>query len=308
MKSNDICCSFDSVYSEKIGLTFFKSFTVPSMRLSSRKCISSIFFNFFFRQYHSVLLKGRIPVSNVDHPLDKKIPFVKSWVTIYVNFVSFWVKMLSFFLRRYGKRAYKLSCDFIESIGRLYAFAAVVYKKNLSTTKRPFYIGSPRFFLIHLADPHLMCIPSLHVMVVVHTYTMFNLIVRQLGEEEKYRNQIIEMKQGALAIAHAVLFIKQHSVNCIPAALYGMNCFCPSLFTRQEAEEFIQQLFSPAPKPAYKTSRRVHPMHAPVTKLPQEDIEEIKAHILALYRRFFEEGKTAKTWDEPLVKFLREIG
>jgi hypothetical protein len=84
-----------------------------------------------------------------------------------------------------------------------------------------------------------------------------------------------------------------------------MTCFSPNLFPPEEAEKFIQLLFSPAPKPAYKTERRVHPMFAPATKLPQEDIAEIKAHILALYRRFLEEGKNAKSWDEPLVRFLK---
>ena len=296
-----------SVYSEKSSYAFFKSILIPCLRPAFCKSVPSIFFNFFFRQYRAAFLPGRIPVSRVDHPLDEKIPFVPSWVTIYLDFVHFWIRMLSFFLRRYGRRAYAPVRDFILSIGRLYAFAAEVYIKNLSTTKRPFYIARPRFFLIHLVDPHLMCVPSLHVMVAIHTYKMFKVIAKTLGEEENLKEQILEMKQGALAISQAILYVKQHSVNCIPAALYAMFCFSPSVFTDEDACSFTEQLFSPAPDAGKMPVRRVHPAASPSTKLPKEDQAEIKNHILSLYRRFRLEKETAKSWDEPLVNFLKKF-
>ena len=214
--------------------------------------------------------------------------------------------MLSFLLRRYGRRAYAPVGVFIRSMGELYAYAAEVYKKHLSTTKRPFYIARPRFFLIHLVDPHLMCVPSLHVMVAIHTYMQFTAIAKKLGEEEALKEQILEMKQGALAISQAILFVKQHSVNCIPAALYAMTCFSPGLFTREEAYTFTEQLFSPAPDAGkMPPGCRVHPSASPATKLPDEDQAQIKSHILTLYRRFLSEGETAKSWEEPLIRFLK---
>ena len=73
--------------------------------------------------------------------------------------------------------------DFIYTMGDLYAFAAEVYKRNMSTTKRPFYIARPRFFVIHMLDPHLMCIPSLHVMVVIHTYLQFIEAAKKLDRK-----------------------------------------------------------------------------------------------------------------------------
>jgi hypothetical protein len=298
----------DSVYSEKIVYAFLKTFFTPSLSKVSRKCVLSIFLNFFIRQYRSVMFPGRIPVAKVDHPLDEKIPFVPSWITIYLDFIGFWIRTITFFLRRYGRRVYKLIGEFIAHIGKLYAYAAEIYRENLSTTKRPFYIAHPRFILIHLLDPHLMCIPSLHVMVAIYTYKMFARIAKQLGEEEKLREQIDEMKQGALAICQAVLYTKQHSVNCIPAALYAMVCFCPDLFPPEEAEDFTSLLFSPAPSPdKAPPGSRVHPAFAPSPKLNETVQEEIKSHILALYRRFLAEGKTAKSWGEPLVNFLRTI-
>ncbi|MDR1869648.1 MAG: hypothetical protein LBQ82_06655 [Treponema sp.] len=298
----------ESVYSETSVYAFFKTIFVPSLRPSLIKCLSSIFYNFFYRQHLAAYLPGRIPVTSVDHPLDEKIPFTPSWVTIYIDFVQFWIRMLSFFLRRYGRRVYPHIKDFIFSMGRLYAHAAEVYTRNLSTTRRPFYIARPRFFVIHLFDPHLMCVPSLHVMVVIHAYTMFAKIAKVLGEEEKLKGQIDEMKHGALAICKAILFVKQHSVNCIPAALYAMTRFSPELFPQEEAEKFIALLFSPAPVSDNIPKKcRVHPCASPSTKLNETDITLIKNHILSMYRRFLAEGKTAQFWGEPILKFLREM-
>jgi len=300
MKSN-------SVYGETSVYAFFKSLFTPYLRPAFLKSVPQILYNFFYKQHLAAFLPGKIPVTKVDHPLDRKIPFVPSWVTIYIDFVHFWIRMLSFFLRRYGRRAYPPVKDFIYSMGELYAYAAQVYSKNLSTTKRPFYIARPRFFVIHLLDPHLMCVPSLHVMVVIYTYKIFSAIAKQLGEEENLKEQALEMKQGALAISQAILYVKQHSVNCIPAALYAVTNFCPDLFPPEEAEAFTELLFSPAPKPNETLHNcRVHPSAAPATDLSEPDKAEIKKHIITLYRRFMAEGKTTKFWGEPILNFLRE--
>jgi hypothetical protein len=304
-----------SVYDESAAYTFYKTLTASSLRPQSIRCIFSIFYNFFYRQYKAAWLPGRAPVSRADHPLDKKIPFTPSWVTIYLDFVFFWIRMLTFLLRRFRHKAYAHVGDFLVSMGKLYAFAAETYRKNFSTTDRPFYIARPRFFLIHLMDPHLMCVPSLHVMVVIHTWTKFAAMLRSLGEAENCAAQIEEMKQGALAITQAVLFVKQHSVNCIPAALYAVTCFDPELFPPEEAEAFAAMLFGPPP-PFPSTGRlpgnyRVRPCAAPRTALAAEDVIEIKAHIVSLYRRFLAERETTDSaehgWEKPLLNFLRQM-
>jgi hypothetical protein len=277
------------------------------LRPATLRCIFSIFFNFFFRQYRAALLPGRVPVSKVDHPLDLKIPFVPAWVTIYLDFVTYWIRMLSFLLRAYGRRAYDAAREFLTAMGELYAFAAEAYQKNFSTTDRPFYIARPRFFLIHLVDPHLMCIPSLHVMVVIRTYTRFAAILRSLDEAERCAAHIAEMKQGALAITQAILFVKQHSINCVAAAMYAMTRFDRDLFPPAEAEAFTALLFGdPPPPPSIAAAKnRLRPCAAPRTSLPPADVAEIRAHIIGLYRLFLEEGKDAREWTEPLLGFLR---
>ncbi|MCL2192497.1 MAG: hypothetical protein FWB78_03770 [Treponema sp.] len=285
-----------SVYYASVAYAFVRTLGNRSLRPTTLRCIFSIFHNFFFSQFCFALLPGRVPVNRVDHPLDRKIPFTPKWVTIYIDFVPYWIRMLTFLLQTYGSRSLDAVRKFISEMGRLYKFAAKVYRKNLSTTERPFYIAHPKFFMIHFADPHLMCIPSLHVMVVVYTYAKFAAILRSLGDAESRAAQIEEMRNGALAICQAILFVKQHSVNCIGASIYVMTRFDPELFPPEKAEAFCSSLFERLPDS----------LGAPGTKLPEEDIAEIRAHITDSYRRFQQEGQTSKSWEEPILNFLRQ--
>jgi hypothetical protein len=122
-------------------------------------------------------------------------------------------------------------------------------------------------------------------MVVIRTYTKFREIIRGLGDEARFAAQIEEMKKGALAITEAILFVKQHSVNCIAAAMYAMSCFAEDLFPIKEAEDFCSRLFTQS--------------------LPPGDGALIRNHIMGLYREFLSQRPGSKTWDEPLINFLR---
>ena len=273
---------------ESVPLTFAKVLGSPYLRATGLRCIASIFRNFFFLQSRTAFLPGLIPVSKVDHPLDSKIPFLPAKVNIYIDFVAFWIRTVKFLLGRFGRRALEPARSFMESIGVLYELAAEVYRINLSTTERPFYIGRPRFLVIHILDPHLMCVPSLHVMVVIRTYTYFREILKQIGGEEYFAQNVEELFHGALAITEAVLYIKQHSVNCIPAAMYAMTMFDSRLFPPDEAERFALYLFTEAKRPG------------------KADADEIREYIVSLYRRFMAQGQAAGDWKEPLLAFLKE--
>ena len=285
---------------ESVPAAFIRVLGKPYLRSTALRCIASIFRNFFFLQYKSALLPGLIPVSRADHPMDEKIPFLPGQVNTYLDFVAFWVRMLGFLLKNCGRQVLEPVKNFIKTMGSLYEHAAEVYRQNLSTTNRPFYIKRPRFLLIHLIDPHLMCIPSLHVMVVIRTYTFFKEILRILGEETRFTLQAEELRRGAINITEAVLYVKQHSVNCIPAALYAMTCFDPRLFPPDEAEQFTASLFSEAEAPG------------------AGDAGEIRKHIITLYKRFLSERETASPcigagentggdWKKPLLDFLKEL-
>jgi hypothetical protein len=277
----------ERIADESVIMSVFRVLGNSPLRRTAGACVASICYNFFYRQYHAAFFRGRIPVSPVDHPLDGRIPFTPSWVGVYLDFVAFWIRALGFLLRVYRRRGTGAAKGFLNGMGRLYAFAAEVYMKNLSTTRRPRYYGRPRFLLIHAVDPHLMCVPSLHVMVVIWTYTEFARIVRSLGDGERFAPQIGEIKRGALAITEAILFVKQHSVNCIAASLYAMGRFDGALFPPAEAEDFVSRIFTGG--------------------IAAEDGELIRNHIRDLYRRFVREGRNGGPWDEPLVNFLRAL-
>ena len=272
---------------ESIPLAFIRVLGSPYLRTTGLRCIASIFKYFFFAQYRAAFLPGLIPVSRVDHPLDSKIPFLPGKVNTYLDFVPLWVRSLSFLLGTCGRRALEPVRHFLETMGGLYARAAEVYRKHLSTTNRPFYIAHPRFLLIHATDPHLMCIPTLHVMVVIRTYTFFRETFAALGQEGQFASLWEELYRGAVAITEAILYVKQHSVNCVPAALYAMTRLEGRLFPPSEAERFVSDLF-----------REV--------KIPnREDSEKIREHILSLYGRFLAEGEA--DWTKPLLDFLKEM-
>ena len=207
---------------------------------------------------------------------------------MYLDFVPFWIRTVGFLLKRYGKAATAAGADFVETMGRLYLYAGEVYRENLSTTRRPRCFKNPRFILIHVTDPHLMCVPSLHVMVVVRCYTKFKAIVRTFGEEAALESQIQELFRGALAITESILFVKQHSVNCIAAAMYAMTRYDAALFPPEEAERFASEL--------YRTAAELTP----------QDAEAVRSHIIGLYRKFLAEGSQSTDWRKPLLDFLAE--
>ena len=279
--------SGDTIRRESVPLTSLRILVSSHLRITALRCIASIFRNFFFSQYRAAFFPGLIPVTKVDHPLDSKIPFRPGKVNVYLDFVSMWIRSLGFLLGHYDRRILEPVRNFIENIDKVYAWAAEVYRKNLSTTDRPFYVGSPRFFLIHAVDPHLMCIPSLHVMVVIRAYTHFAEIIKTLGDEGRFASQTEELRRDALAITEAILYVKQHSVNCISAAMYAMTMFEPGLFPPDEAERFVSDLF-------------------PGKEIPDEtDRIEIRGHIISLYHSFLTQGKAGGNWKEPLLAFLK---
>ncbi|MDR0586432.1 MAG: hypothetical protein LBG26_04260 [Treponema sp.] len=250
---------------------------------------------FFLPQYRALLFPKRIPVSLADHPVDSRIPFNPRRVNIYLDFVAFWIRIVGFLFAHYGKNRTKPAFEFVRSIEKLYVFAAEVYRKNFSTTRRPRYLKGIRFFLIHMADPHLMCIPSLHVMIAIRVYTAFRQILVSMNDQNRYAAELESVKRQALNITQAILYVKQHSVNCVSAAMYAMSRFDPDLFPPEEAEIFVKGLFSRGGGFPEKDA------------VKEEDIPEIRGHIAGLYRRFVEQGKNAGHWTEPLLDFLGSL-
>ncbi len=275
----------ESIGRQSMTMTVFTTFTDKILRKAGADCVGKAFYHFFFRQYKSALLKN-VSVVNVEHELDEKIPFLPEKVGVYLGFVAFWARASRFLNRAYPDRK-AVTAGFIRSMGDLYEMAAEIYAVRLSTTKRPACLSAFRFMLIYAFDPHLMCVPSLHIMVVIRAYTAFADLTRAEGDEARFAAQAAELREGALAITESVLYVKQHSVNCVAAAMYAMTRFDPPLFPESEAEAFTAALFRDG-------------------VLSDSDAALVRARILSLYRQFLDEGGVSDSWTKPLLAFLEE--
>ena len=145
-------------------------------------------------------------------------------VDIYLDFVNFWIRPLSFILQKMDrKRGLQYCAEYLNAINTCYQEASRMYKFRMSTTYRPPAALFGKFRMIHILDPHLLCVPSLHVAIVVLAYTFFADVFKQEHIPDDMQQKLSqELYAGALQIAETVLYVKQHSVNCIAAALYMM--------------------------------------------------------------------------------------
>ncbi len=232
-------------YARPIALAISRpSLTLPALRVAAEAVRS-----FFYPQFENVVLRRR-PVVNVDHPLDASVPFDPRYMKKYLEFVKLWMASFYRIWRLYGESATPEMAAFIGAIRRLYAEAGSVYSVVHTTTTRPSKNYNLRFALIHALDPHLDCVPSLHVLLVVANWMLVSELVGRLGageargfKRDEVERWVLGLRDEALAITESVLFVKQHSVNCIGASLYYLKRRFPS-FGDEAAEAFVRDLFA----------------------------------------------------------------
>ncbi len=243
--------------------------------------------DFFFLQFSVKFNLRKIPVINVDHPLDRTVPFTPSMVHIYLDFVAFWIRPLGYLGKRFNRKVQQeYTARFLELVNRCYQDAAAVYRFRMTTTNRPAYYRG-KFAIIHLFDPHYLCVPSLHVIIVVLAYTFYRKAFFELSLPDTEANELNkELVDGAISITETVLYIKQHSVNCIPAALYAMSRITPTEVTPTEVVSFINRLFA--------TSDLVS----------EANVKKIREHILDMFEELYLEGCHDSDWITPLQRFL----
>ena len=200
---------------------------------------------FFIPQFTTKWRLSKRQVVSVDHPLDKSIPFDPSYVHIYLDFYPFWIRCTYFLYKEFGARAIPELHNFMHTVAELYNEAGIIYRRCQSTTNRPKYLKAPKFKLIHAVDPHLHCIPSLHILLMVYNYLAINTLIDKFsgGNGKQYAEQKEHIYNKAVAITESILFMKQHSVNCIPPSLYFMTMQYPE-FTREKALSFVNDLFT----------------------------------------------------------------
>ncbi len=245
--------------------------------------------DFFLLQFTVKWGWRKIEIINVDHVLDDDVPFVPELAPVYLDFIYFWARPLALIIKKLKRRSLPYVVNFFKLIGDTYLQASTFYKYKMTTTKRPTNSDyrDKNFDIIRRVDPHYLCVPSLHIAVVVLTYSFFRDVFEKEGfskEEKEIYNQ--ELFDGAIEIGETVLYVKQHSVNCIPAALYMMTNAISHLFTIEDAIFFIDTLF------------------AKQTNIDSLAKAEINEHLHTLFEQLLLEGQYSDYWLEPLKRWL----
>ena len=250
--------------------------------------LKTVIIDFFLLQFKVKWGWKKTSIAQVTDVIDEGIPFLPEKSDIYLDFINFWIRSLNFTVLRLGrKKALPHLAGFMAAIGTAYHEAARVYKIRMSTTPRPAVGKNKNMQTIHRLDPHLLCVPSLHVGVVVLTHTFFTAVFRQEGlSQEEQEQYSTELWEGAVEIAETVLYVKQHSVNCIPAALYMMTQLLKDQFTIQAAINFIDCLF------------------VDTSHISAEQGKVIRNHIHYMFDRLLLEGCNEEDWIEPVLRWL----
>jgi len=182
-------------------------------------------------------------VRNIEHPLDALVPVRYEAIDTYLGFVQMWISALSYIRRREGRRFNGAIIDFMTGLERCYVDAALVYGQCLSTTRRPEQAPNLRLAFVYAVDPHLFCVPSLHVLVVCYTYQKLADILFESGLSAAYAVELAALRNRATAITESILYVRQHSVNCIPTALSMLSVIVPS-YDQKESLDFLNTLFA----------------------------------------------------------------
>lgn len=282
----------------KESSAWFFSLTHRATQKRFRALVFVALRKFFLPQAAKKLRLSSTPIAQVDSPLDKFVPFSPSHVVAYLDFVSFYIRVLAKIIddsrRSHCDTPTTLSrgCQLLDKIVRLYDLAFIVYKKILSTTQRGHYKSSLRFLIIHIFDPHYLCVPSLHVAIVVAVFLFCRKMFRDSDE------CLCEVRTGALKIIESVLYIKQHSVNCVAASLYLLTSTrVAGDFPPSEVRDLLGDLFK-----------------YDCPDIQEHDKISIREYIFSLYSRFLSEYNAIPTesftdeerWAQPLLCFLND--
>jgi hypothetical protein len=207
--------------------------------------IGNAVLHFFLPQYRSLLWPRRRRLATLAHPLDRDIPFRPREVVTYLGYISFWFKTLRWFYDRIGGAALPDIRRSMDEVLLLYKEAGAIYRRCQSTTStRAPLPNHPYFAVIYLLDPHLACIPSLHILLICHNDLGAARILRRHGlrgeEAERLREAV---REEAARIIEAVLLVKQHSLVDVAPSLFLLTALFPGEYGRQEVADSVSRLF-----------------------------------------------------------------
>ena len=253
-------------------------------RKTGFKFLFTLVTKFFIPQHQRRLRMKKRNIVNVDHELDKLIPFSSNYMQVYMGFSKLWIKSIYFLYKEFGKEALPYIDKFIKSIEQLYINGFDVSDSCQSTTTRPGSGRNIKLRLLHWVDPHLHCVPSLHVMVVSFNHLRIGSIINELSDNPgEYKKELDYLWKQAVLITNSILYMKQHSINCIPAGLFALSAECPE-FNDTYAVKLIEELKN-------------------MNKDSIERFEEISSYIFNLYTDFQKLPESLSS-REILINFL----
>lgn len=252
--------------------------------------LGTVFRRFFFDQFvyrHRLRHRSnkKPQLRNVEHPLDATIPVRFETIGVYLTFIQLWISAISYLRRCLGPSFNADFIDFLTGLRRCYLDASTVYSRCLSTTTRPALAPSLRYAFVYAVDPHLFCVPSLHVLVVCYTYKKIENLLRVRDDLELFKPELAAVKARAMTITESILYVRQHSVNCIPTALSMLSVILPS-YDEAEAKAFLAELF--------KSDSDISETHR----------SETLAYMLSLYERVAGNGLEPGARYGAIVDFL----
>lgn len=260
----------------------------PSLWPLFARLLIAIGRDFFWPQYRLRILPRSRRVVFVDGPLDQRIPFRPEYFSTYLGFVSLWLNTLSHTRRQAGAASLPGWTKVLVELESLYREAGAISRAWPTTTVRAAGLRGPRMALIKFFDPHYHCLPSLHILIIAHTFLRYREWMREVTDAGG-ENAVWEayLRREMMEIAESVLYVKQHSISCIAGSLFFLTAKFPEA-DEAFVEGFIQGLFeSECDVPA----------------------EEIRTVIRSLYgdflRRHRAEGLAAETI---LIDYLRARG
>ncbi len=230
---------FPSIRTSGIAPLLVRTLLHPSLLRAFTPFLRIVASGFFLNQYFC----RRIPTALVSHPLDDEIPYDPGVSALYLDFVRTWMRTLSWLFRVRGRRALPEVRSFLREMTLFYSEAAWIYNHHKSTTPRPPAGRNPLTRIIHRADPHLHCIPSLHVIIVLFTWIRCSSAAARLGiPREQREKEAAFLRRRALDITDAILLMKQHSLNCIGSSLFFLHHFLED-FSDEQADRIIDSFF-----------------------------------------------------------------
>jgi len=278
---------------------FVRLFFCKYTRSSVCAYIKAVFTEFFFPQYTGYGPEGKKTAVNVEHPFDFTIPFEPELGKVYHRFFPHGFRVMNLLFKNFfskwhkGKSTrefYSVICEMISGITRYYYDCSWICSRIRSTTSRPPVRLRIPFILIHLTDPHFHCVPSLHVLSMYYFYAW----VRTAGTKFAATSaEALELSDQAFheatIVTEAILFVKQHSVNCIAASFFMLTITMP-FFEESEVRRCILSLFTTFG-----------------AELPNKDT--LRSYMLEHYQALVSEyrSQSGRDWKNFLIRYLKKF-